>query len=169
MKKILLKNTLNLGLLSALLLGPMSAMAERPEAHDSKDRGKPKPDNVKIHGGYAMTALVRGLDYPTAIAFAPHRIWVCEAGVVDPSLPPRIKEIRAGGNVTTILAESMLAPGQFMGPLTDVTFYGGLLWVAHRQIGANGWAVGAISTFDPADPVGTFTTVLSNLPSSGDH
>jgi glucose/arabinose dehydrogenase len=130
---------------------------------------KPRPDNVKIHGGYSMEALARSLDYPTAIAFCSDKIWVCEAGVIDPSLPPKIKQIDSAGNVTTILSADMLPAGTFLGPLTDVTFHDGLLWVAHRQTGVNGWAVGAISKFNPANPVATFTTVIRNLPSSGDH
>jgi hypothetical protein len=36
-------------------------------------------------------------------------------------------------------------------------------------VGVNGWFVGAISSFKPETPVKTFTTVITNLPSAGDH
>jgi glucose/arabinose dehydrogenase len=36
-------------------------------------------------------------------------------------------------------------------------------------MGVNRWAVGAISSFDPKNPVRTFKTAITNLPSAGDH
>lgn len=95
-------------------------------------------------------------------------MWVSEAGFF-PGFPPKVKQIDANGNVTTILSAGQLPSGQFEGPLTDVTYHNGWFWVVHLQVGVNGWLVGAISKFDPADPVDTFTTVLTNLPSPGDH
>lgn len=68
-----------------------------------------------------------------------------------------------------LLASGDLPEGQLLAPLTDITFHDGWLWITHRQTGAHGWAVGAISRFQPDDPVGTFTTVITNLPSAGDH
>ncbi len=122
--------------------------------------------NARVPPGYFLVPVTTGLDFPTAVAASDRRLWVAEAGVI-PGTVPKIKEI-AHGEATTILSGESLGD-QFLGPLTDVTYHAGWLWVTHRQIGANGWPVGAISKFDPDDPVGTFTTVITNLPSSGDH
>jgi hypothetical protein len=126
--------------------------------------------NVTVQGGYSLTAFARGLDYPTAIAVSntfPMTVWVAEGGFL-PGFPPKVKRVDANGTVTTILSGTQL-PGRFEGPLTDVTLYNGWLWVTHRQAGPNGWLVGAISKFQPSNPAGTFQTVLTNLPSAGDH
>jgi glucose/arabinose dehydrogenase len=124
------------------------------------------PSNVTVPAGYSLVLLAGGLDFPTAVAFSEDRIWVAEAGI-DPA--PAIKEIDSAGNARTILSPDMLPDGTFLGPLTDVTFQDGELWVTHRQVGANGWFVGAISRFDPDAPATTFRTMITNLPSAGDH
>lgn len=113
-------------------------------------------------------ALATGFDFPTSVTFSSGRIWISEAGAF-PGFIPKIKEISATGAVTTTLSATQLGTGQLLGPLTDVTYHDGSLWITHRQTGVNGWAVGAISKFDPDNPVGTFTTVITNLPSAGDH
>jgi hypothetical protein len=126
--------------------------------------------NVRVQGGYSLQALARGLDFPTAVAFSNTStggVWVAEGGFL-PGFAPKVKQIGPNGTVTTILSGTQL-PGRFEGPLTDVTFHDGWLWVTHRQLGVNGWLVGAISRFQPANPVGTFQTVITNLPSAGDH
>jgi glucose/arabinose dehydrogenase len=124
------------------------------------------PSNVRLPGGYSMTAVAAGLNFPTAIAISNDKLWVAEAGAF-PGTVPTIKQIDNSGAITTILTGSDVAG--LLGPLTDVTFHAGWLWITHRQIGANGWLVGAISKFQPENPKGTFTTVLTNLPSAGDH
>ncbi len=124
--------------------------------------------HVEVAPGYFLLRMVTGLNFPTAIAFSVDKIWVSEAGFL-PGIPPTVKEVDFDGSARVILSGGMLAAGQLMGPLTDVTYHNGWLWISHRQIGVNGWGVGAISKFKPANPTGTFTTVVSNLPSSGDH
>src|SRR5215208_6497537 len=119
----------------------------------------PKVPNVKLPSGYFLRALATGLDFPTALASSEDMMWVSEAGAF-PGFLPKVKQIDLEGNVTTILSADQLPTGTFEGPLTDVTFHDGWLWVAHRQVGVNGWLVGAISKFDPSDPMGTFTTVI---------
>ena len=91
-----------------------------------------------------------------------------------PASPPTIKQVTvpATGLGT---ADGHLHPGYagprraFLPPLTDIVYNGGMLYVSHRQMGANGWMVGAYSRFDPADPAMTFETIITNLPSVGDH
>ncbi len=85
------------------------------------------------------------------------------------ALLPEVKAIDPEGNVTTILAATELGPGQLFPLLTDITYHHGWLWIAHRQIGRNGWHVGAIARLHPDNPIDTFITVLTNLPASGDH
>jgi len=124
--------------------------------------------NVTLPPGYFIAPLAMGLDFPTALATSRDMVWVSEAGAF-PGFLPKVKQIDLNGNVTTILSADQLPSGMLEGPLTDVTFHEGWLWLTHRQLGVNGWFVGAISKFDLADPVGTFTTVITNLPSAGDH
>jgi len=125
--------------------------------------------NVQIRRGYSLQAIATGLNFPTAITFGSRqRIWVSESGFMPP-LVPRVLQINRDGTTTPVLSGDQLPTGMFEGPLTDVTFNRGWLWVTHRQKGANGWDVGAISKFRPENPVGTFTTVITNLPSAGDH
>ncbi len=123
--------------------------------------------NAQVPPGYFLAPIARGLDFPTAVAMSDDQIWVAEAGIL-PGMPPKVKEIDASGQTTTILDGSQMG-SRLLGPLTDVTYHDGWLWITHRQTGVNGWAVGAISKFQPDDPMGTFTTVLTNLPSAGDH
>jgi hypothetical protein len=142
--------------------GQSPGQAARPAPHASA------PTNVVVPRGYQMFSIATGLDFPTAIAFSSTKIWVSEAGFL-PGLSPKVKQLNVSGGATTILSGTDLPAGTLEGPLTDVTYHDGLLWITHRQVGVNGWLVGAISKFDPSDPVATFTTVITNLPSAGDH
>src|SRR5262245_5773946 len=123
------------------------------------------PSNVRLPGGYFMQAAATGLDFPTAIAFGEGKIFVAEAGITG---APAIVRL-TGGSSTPILTPDDLAAGALLGPITDVTYHGGMLWVCHRAMGPNGWAVGAVSSFDPDDAAGTFRTLITDLPAAGDH
>jgi hypothetical protein len=127
-------------------------------------------DSVRVPDGFSLKPLATGLNFPTAIAFSEDKeqVWVSESGAL-PGTQPRIVQLNPGGQVTPVLSGDQFPEGVLAGPITDVTFHDGAVWLTHRQTGANGWLVGAISKFDPADPAGTFTTVLTNLPSAGDH
>jgi hypothetical protein len=125
-------------------------------------------DSVLVPDGFSLRPLATGLNFPTAIAFSEDHIWVSESGAVPGSLP-RVVTIGPDGDVTNVLSGDQLPDGVLAGPVTDITFHNGELWLTHRQVGVNDWLVGAISKFDPANPVETFTTVLTNLPSAGDH
>jgi hypothetical protein len=127
-------------------------------------------DSVLVPKGYSLQPFATGLNFPTAITFSEDKgqVWVSESGAL-PGTQPRIVQLNPGGDVTPVLSGDQFPEGVLAGPITDVTFHDGAVWLTHRQTGANGWLVGAISKFDPADPAGTFTTVLTNLPSAGDH
>ncbi len=124
------------------------------------------PSNVVVPSGYSMTAVATGLNFPTALTFYGDTIWVTEAGI---GALPTVKEIDNKGNVTTVLTAAMLPPGRLIAPLTGILFDRGWFWLVHRQTNANGVPVGAISRFRPYNPTRTFETVLSGLPSFGDH
>ena len=124
------------------------------------------PSNVVIAPGYSMTAVATSLNFPTAMTLYGDTIWVTEAGIAG---LPTVKQIDTAGNVTTKLTAAMLPTGKLVAPQTGITFARGWFWLTHRQTNANGVNVGAISRFRPSDPVGTFETVLSGVPSFGDH
>ena len=122
---------------------------------------------VFIEDGYELDLVVGGLTYPSNITHGAGRTWVTESGF-NPMIPPTVREL-VGANATVILSPAMLPMGTLMGPFTDVTYHDTRIWLSHRQRGVNGWPVGAISSFSPSDPAGTFATAITNLPSVGDH
>ena len=127
---------------------------------------------VLVPAGYDLRLVVTGLNFPSNIAAGNGRYWVCESGYL-PTIPPTVKEITlpaAGtGTATAILTPAMLPMGTLLPPFTDVVYHDSLLYLGHRQVGVNAWMVGAYSRFDPDNPVETFETILTNLPSVGDH
>src|ERR1043165_9210235 len=113
----------------SLSTGSAQAQAVNPKAA--------KGSNVTLPPGYFLAPLAMGLDFPTALASSSDMVWVSEAGAF-PGFVPKVKQIDLKGNVTTILSADQLPSGTFEGPLTDVTFHDGWLWVTHRQMGVNG-------------------------------
>lgn len=131
----------------------------------------PAPAGVSVPPGYSLATFATGLDFPTGITFGAGAVWVSEAGIGS---SPKVKELAPDGTVATILDAAQLPAGRLpagrlLSPLIDVTYHDGWLWITHLQVGVNGWHVGAISKFRPDNAVATFTTVITNLPSSGDH
>ena len=127
---------------------------------------------VMIPEGYNLRLGISGLDYPSNITGGEGRYWVSESGY-DAEIPPTVKEITLPANdtgtVTIILTPAMLPLGTLAPPFTDVVYHDSLLYLSHRQRGANDYLVGAYSRFDPDDPMNTFETIITNLPSTGDH
>ena len=128
---------------------------------------------VLVEQGYDLRLAVDGLNYPSNLAFGDGRVWVTESGFAAPDVPPTVLEVTlpasGRGTATVILTPAMLPMGRLLPPFTDATYRDGMLYLAHRQVGANGWRVGAYSRFSPDDPAGTFETLVTNLPSVGDH
>lgn len=125
-----------------------------------------------------MTAVATGLNFPTAITLHGDSILVAEGGIAGTA--PAVKQVDKGGHITTVLQSSDLASGVLVSPLTGITFAEGKIWLSHRQtVNSSGQVVpanttgavpvGAISSFKPEDPVNSFQTVVSGLPSFGDH
>ncbi len=150
------------GVGAAILLAAVFVVAAPPQPAGVT------PSNVVVAPGYTVTAVATGLNFPTAMTFFGDSIWVTEAGIGAGALPT-VKEIDNKGNITTVLTSAMLPAGTLEAPLTGILFARGWFWLIHRQMNAAGVPVGAISRFQPQDPVGTFKTVLSGLPSFGDH
>ena len=129
---------------------------------------------VLIEPGYDIELAIGGLNYPSNIAHdGAGRVWITEAGF--PGVPPTVKELSldltgaGNGSATIILTPAMLPLGMAAPPFTDLTYHNGMMFLSHRQMGANGTTVGCISRFNVDDPAGTFQTILTNLPSTGDH
>ncbi len=149
-----------LGVSAAALTAAVFLIAVPPQA------GNQTPSNAVIPPGYSMTAVATGLNFPTALTFHGSSIWVTEAGI---GALPAVKRIDNKGTVTTVLTSDMLPAGTLVAPLTGITFARGWFWLIHRQLNADGVPVGAISRFQAHNPASTFETVLSGLPSFGDH
>jgi glucose/arabinose dehydrogenase len=127
----------------------------------------PSVPNVLIRRGYSLKLLATGLNYPDSIIFGPKgKIWVSEAGLYS-TQPPQIDQINRDGSWKPIFNANQLPPGTLEGPLTDITYHRGWIWMTHIQKRGDGLDVGAISKFRPENPLGTFTTVITNLPSFG--
>lgn len=138
-----------------------------PEA--SREREPPRaPEAIDLAPGYGIDLVASGLDAPTAVAARGGTTWIAESGIARPG-SARIREIGPQGDVAVVLSQDDLPRGRLVPPISSLVLHGGELWIAHRQIGENGWPVGAISRFRPSDAPGTFQTVVTNLPSAGDH
>jgi hypothetical protein len=127
------------------------------------------PSNVvTLPTNYSITAVVCGLNSPTAMTFYGDTIWVTEAGR---GTPPAVKQVDNIGNVTTMLTASQLPAGTLVSPLTGIVYDSqrDWFWLIHRQTNSAGVNVGAISRFKPSNPVGTFQTMIAGFPSFGDH
>jgi glucose/arabinose dehydrogenase len=141
---------------------------ERPIGQLQPVSGYP---NLQIQRGFKLHLLSTGLSFPTAMTFSPRgKMWVSEAGGIA-GTAPQIVQIHRNGTASTVLSANQLPSGMLVGPINDVTYHGGWLWITAEQVGVNGWDVGAITKFKPSapDPASTFTTVITNLPSNGDH
>jgi hypothetical protein len=151
---------------AALLTGT----AAPPVVAAPAGRASAELPSVSVARGYDLRRVATSLDFPTGITFGGGKTWVSEAGIPPAKFGPRVVELRPSSRrARKVLAASNLPKGILLPPLIDVTYNRGRLWVTHRQKGVNGWVVGAISSFDPGNPVASFKTAVTNLPSAGDH
>jgi glucose/arabinose dehydrogenase len=164
----------------------LSQLAGMPEVRDTKAgavevhtqsrmapigqlQSVPGQPNLQIQKGFKLSLRSSGLSFPTAMTIGPGgKMWVSEAGGIS-GTTPQVVQIKRNGTSSTVLSANQLSTGTLVGPINDVTFHDGWLWITAQQVGANGWDVGAIMKFKSSNPVGTFTTVITNLPSAGDH
>jgi glucose/arabinose dehydrogenase len=124
----------------------------------------PGQASVMIREGFQMEMVIGGLDEPTSVALYEGKLLVS----LNSTDTPRVIEVDDRES-TPLLAGTDLPEGTLMPPLTSVRVNGEDIWITHRQMGVNGWTVGAISRFSHDDPRGSFRTVITDLPSQGDH
>ena len=116
----------------------------------------PSIENFKLYPGYTIEPVVWNLTLPSSVTFDnENNMYIAEAGFVYGGLQPipRILKVdNQSGNM------SILVDRQLNGPITDIEFYNGKLYVSHR---------GIISVVEPQN--GLIKDIITGLPSIGDH
>lgn len=103
--------------------------------------------------GYKVEVFMKDLIWPSSIEFdEAGNVYVAEAGYVygDPFAPAQVLRVTPGGEI------SRYADG-FNGPVTDILWYEGRLYVSHK---------GKISAVEQN---GEVKDLVTGLPSNGDH
>ena len=112
----------------------------------------PDPGAAEVPFGYRVEIVASGLTYPSSVEFDPEgNMYIAEAGYAygDQSAPARVLRIRPDG-ISETVAE------QLNGPVTDLLWHEGLLYISHR---------GKVSIITN----NTIVDVVTGLPSLGDH
>jgi glucose/arabinose dehydrogenase len=113
-------------------------------------------ENFNIYPGYTIQPVIWNLTLPSSVAFDnENNMYIAEAGFVYGGLQPipRILKVDSqNGNI------SILVDRKLNGPITDIEFYNGKLYVSHR---------GVISVVNPQS--GLVKDIITGLPSTGDH
>ena len=114
-------------------------------------------ENFNLTEGYTIQPVLWNLTLPSAITFddSGRNMFLAEAGYAYGEIHPQPRIIKVdtqNGNVS-VLVDRLLN-----GPITDVVFHNGTLYVSHR---------GIISTVDPN--TGLIKNIITDLPSVGDH
>jgi glucose/arabinose dehydrogenase len=116
----------------------------------------PSIENFKLYPGYTIEPIIWNLTLPTSVTFDnENNMYIAEAGFVYGGLQPipRILKVDSqSGNI------SILVDRKLNGPITDIEFYDGKIYVSHR---------GIISTVEPDS--GLVKDIIIGLPSTGDH
>jgi glucose/arabinose dehydrogenase len=116
----------------------------------------PRTDNFKLTSGYTIEPVVWNLTLPSSITFDnENNMYIAEAGFVYGGLIPTPRILKVDNQSGTI---SVLVDRNLNGPITDIEFYNGKLYVSHR---------GIISTVELQ--TGLVKDIIVGLPSIGDH
>src|SRR5919106_263198 len=116
----------------------------------------PRTDNFKLTSGYTIEPVVWNLTLPSSITFDnENNMYIAEAGFVYGGLVPTPRILKVDNQSRTI---SVLVDRNLNGPITDIEFYNGKLYVSHR---------GIISTVELQ--TGLVKDIIVGLPSIGDH
>ncbi len=115
----------------------------------------PPPDAAQVDApeGYRVEAVLTDLTYPTSVERDDDgNLYVAEAGWVygDVSAPARVLRLTPSGALS-VVTEALV------GPVTDLLWHQGRLYVSHR---------GAVSRIEPD---GRVVDLVTGLPSEGDH
>ncbi len=116
----------------------------------------PAPDasQAQVPDGYKVEVVLTGLTYPSSVEFDDQgNMLVAEAGYSygDPQPRPRILSVSPQGNIRPLPSQGL------EGPITDLLWHEGRLFISHR---------GKISSIAPG---GTLQDLVTGLPSGGDH
>jgi glucose/arabinose dehydrogenase len=149
---------LSLGLISVetiTITNPSAAFAQ-PAAEPSpiNQGSKPSANNFNLPRGYSMEAVAWGLNLPTSVAFDDQgNMYVAESGYIygEYRPTPKIVKVDKNGNATTFLDRLLV------GPINDIEFHDGKLYISHRGI------------ISAADMNGVINDIILDLPSMGDH
>jgi glucose/arabinose dehydrogenase len=140
----------------SLSLSPNSELILINSANSFNKSLYPSIENFKLYPGYTIEPIIWNLTLPTSVTFDnENNMYIAEAGFVYGGLQPipRILKVDSqSGNI------SILVDRKLNGPITDIEFYDGKIYVSHR---------GIISTVEPDS--GLVKDIIIGLPSTGDH
>ena len=116
----------------------------------------PTINNFNLPPGYRIEPVIWNLTLPSSITFDnKNNLYIAEAGFVYGGLIPTPRILKVDNQSETI---SVLVDRNLNGPITDIEFYNGKLYVSHR---------GIISTVELQ--TGLVKDIIVGLPSIGDH
>src|SRR5207244_2983731 len=115
----------------------------------------PPPDAAaaEVPAGYKVEVVVRDLTYPTAVTFdGEGNLFIAEAGFAygDPTGDARVLRVARDGKIT-IVAD------QLHGPVNDVLWHAGRLYIAH------------LATVSVVEPGGAVRDIVTDLPVTWEH
>ena len=124
------------------------------EAIDSSN--PPTINNFNLPPGYRIEPVIWNLTLPSSITFDnKNNMYIAEAGFVYGGLVPIPRILKVDNQSGSV---SVLVDRNLNGPITDIEFYNGKLYVSHR---------GIISTVELQ--TGLVKDIIVGLPSIGDH
>ena len=142
--------------LLALAATACATLPERPQGSFPPEWPRipaPAAEAAQVPPGYRVELVAADLTYPTSITFDDGgAIYVAEAGYAygDPIAPAQIVRLGTDGSRQVVAS-------QLQGPITDILWHGGALYVSHK---------GKISRVESD---GKIRDLVTGLPSYGDH
>lgn len=115
--------------------------------------------DVALPPGYKIEAVANGLTFPSAAAFDDEgKLYVIETGYAYGEVweLPRLLRVESNGSTTVV------ATGEKNGPWTGITWHEGVFYIAEGGQSEGGRIL-------KINKQGVITTLVSNLPSLGDH
>ena len=136
---------------------PQPPLPSQIELVATNSGSSPPPINhFNLPPGYRIEPVIWNLTLPSSVTFDDKdNMYVAEAGFVYGGLVPTPRILKVDNQSKSI---SVLVDRNLNGPITDIEFYGGKLYVSHR---------GIISTVEPKS--GLVKDIILGLPSIGDH
>jgi len=136
----------------------ISSHSELANINSANSSASPYPSNknFKVYPGYVIEPVIWHLTLPSSITFDnENNMYIAEAGFVYGGLQPIPRILKVDNQTGKV---SVLVDRKLNGPITDIEFYNGKLYVSHR---------GVISVTDPQS--GLVKDIITGLPSTGDH